>query len=189
MTAKRTRPTSPKPCRCSTFEVGEAFETTGCDRQTARLFAQGHDAKLVSFLVRAELDGKDIHWGRETGVLYSGDAVTAAQSVSLALAAKAGAMLAKAQERAAKKAAKTKKVEPEIDARELRDLDELEVDDLDSDPGVVDAPVPATGAHGQTIKVGRWTYPGTVMPDGVAIYHDKKGHRRVARKGEFRVVA
>ncbi|GIJ26563.1 hypothetical protein Vqi01_17250 [Micromonospora qiuiae] len=36
----------------------------------------------------------------------------------------------------------------------------------------------------QEIKVERWTYPGTPMPDGSAIYHDKKGNRKVAEKGK-----
>ncbi|MFE2612272.1 hypothetical protein ACFXA2_01480 [Micromonospora chalcea] len=121
--AKRTKVGKLGPCTCSKFEVGVTvdgpdgsepdvtIETTGCDRRTPRLFAQGHDAKLVSFLVRAELDGKEVRYGRGEGTVITSDAVTALKSVSEALAVKAAAMLAKAQERAAKKAA-SKKTEP-----------------------------------------------------------------------------
>lgn len=99
-----------KPCTCSTFEVGD-FEPnkdgaefrTECDRQTNRLFAQGHDAKLISFLVKGEIDGYTIR--NNGGVTFSG-AVAAAKSISQPLADKAATMLAKAKERADAKAAR-----------------------------------------------------------------------------------
>lgn len=111
MTAKtRTRAGKLVACKCRDFEAHAMvdgsdpdttqIETTGCERQTNRLFAQGHDAKLVSFLVRAELAGHAIHWGRSTGVLHSGDAVAAAQQISTALAIKTQNALNKAEEKA-----------------------------------------------------------------------------------------
>lgn len=126
--ANRTKPGKLGPCRCSIFEVGTTtdgpegtepevtIETTGCDRQTPRLFAQGHDAKLVSFLVRAEMAGKEVRYGRAEGVVVTSDAVTACKSVSEALGVKVAAMLAKAQERAAKKATRQPKPAPRVAA-------------------------------------------------------------------------
>ncbi|MFK4243542.1 hypothetical protein ACI2KV_11740 [Micromonospora chokoriensis] len=125
----RTKAGALKACRCSTFEVGTTtdgpdgsepdvtIETTGCTGQTPRLFNQGHDAKLVSFLVKAELEGKEVRYGRGEGVVTTSDAVTACKSISDALAVKAATMLAKAQERATKKAAKKQpKPQPRIAA-------------------------------------------------------------------------
>ncbi|WP_430783914.1 hypothetical protein [Actinoplanes sp. G11-F43] len=116
MTAKPTTPKTLKPCTCSLFEVGqygpdgsaESYEGngTGCDRQTKARFAQGHDAKLVGFLVRAELAGLEISQIEAgTRIAYAG-AVKAAQTVSEALAAKAARMLDGAKKKAEEKAAK-----------------------------------------------------------------------------------
>ncbi|MBQ1017749.1 hypothetical protein KBX71_07680 [Micromonospora sp. D93] len=119
----RTKAGKLGPCQCSRFEVGTTtdgpdgiepditIETTGCDRETPRLFAQGHDAKLVGFLVRAELEGKEVRYGRAEGVVISSDAVSALGTISDALAAKGAAMLASRRAKAATK--KTKKVEPQ----------------------------------------------------------------------------
>ncbi|WP_431876698.1 hypothetical protein [Micromonospora marina] len=180
--AKRTKVGKLGPCTCSKFEVGVTvdgpdgsepdvtIETTGCDKQTKRLFAQGHDAKLTSFLVRAEIDGKEVRYGRGEGTVITSDAVTALKSVSEALAVKAAAMLAKAQERAVKKAA-SKKTEPTPEPQPEQEA----------------APDNPHG-HGQRIKVGRWTYPATVMPQGSAVYHTPKGERRVAEAGKWSLV-
>jgi uncharacterized protein with WD repeat len=106
--AAPTTDKSLKSCRCSLFEVGE-FDaekdgpsfTTECDRQTNRLFAQGHDARLVSFLVKGQLDGYTI---RSTGGVTFPDAIAAAKSISDALAIKAATMLANAEAKAKAKA-------------------------------------------------------------------------------------
>lgn len=60
--AKTERPkASPKlhACRCAAFG-------TGCDSQTARVFAPGHDAKLGSLLQKAALAGELVR-DEETG--------------------------------------------------------------------------------------------------------------------------
>lgn len=85
-----------KPCDCAKFWAGittqpveggdlviEDERNTGCDSMTTRLFAPGHDAKLVSFLVAAELDGLELHDGEGT----SADAVTMLRNRGLTLLA------------------------------------------------------------------------------------------------------
>lgn len=115
-TAPAKKDTSLKTCRCSIFEVGteievdgqpdRTIETTGCDRQTNNAFAQGHDAKAVSFLVRAHLAGKTI-WKSDGGVLITfAGPVEAARSISAPLAAKAEKMLATAAKKADAKTAR-----------------------------------------------------------------------------------
>jgi hypothetical protein len=68
-TASRTRTTSLHGCACRMFEAGNRIDieggdvdfvdvrTTGCNASTTRLFAQGHDAKLVSLSARAPRGG------------------------------------------------------------------------------------------------------------------------------------
>lgn len=109
-------PKSLKDCACRSFEVGEEFETGGqpdrsiftteCDRSTHSVFAQGHDAKLVGFLVRAHLDGQTL-WRNAGGMLvtFSGP-VEAARTISEALAVKAEKMLATAKRKADERAAR-----------------------------------------------------------------------------------
>lgn len=90
----------PHPCLCSQFAVGEDIEdengqltrnefTTECDRTTQSTFAQGHDARLVSFLVSGELDGYLIYRADGEGQVTFTGAGHAAASISEALGAKA----------------------------------------------------------------------------------------------------
>jgi len=85
-----------KSCSCGKFWAGtttqpeeggdlviENERNTGCDAMTTRQFAPGHDAKLVSFLVAAELDGLELHDGEGT----SADAVTMLRNRGLGLLA------------------------------------------------------------------------------------------------------
>lgn len=115
-----------KDCSCGKFWAGtttqpeeggdlviENERNTGCDAMTTRQFAPGHDAKLVSFLVAAELDGLELHDGEGT----SADAVTMLRNRGLGLLAhkakraleiglrKAQAAKARAEAKAAKTAA------------------------------------------------------------------------------------
>lgn len=63
-------------CECASWTAGSGQQkrTTGCTATCTRQFAQGHDAKLVSFLVAAALGGLEVHDGRGT----SGDPATLA---------------------------------------------------------------------------------------------------------------
>ena len=100
-------------CACSAFEFGDADPeteidntyTTGCNAKTHSIFAQGHDAKLVGFLVRAELNGDEISYTSGGLRISPAGAVLAAGKISDALAAKAQAQLDAAHARLAKKAA------------------------------------------------------------------------------------
>jgi hypothetical protein len=179
MTAQTATKTAPapkslKPCSCRRFEVG-TFDadqpdapswTTDCDRSTHRLFAQGHDAKLVGFLVRGQLDGYEVR-STEGGVSVTyPDAVAAAGTISGALAAKARNMLRVAKEKADAKAQReaekaTKKAEKQAASKE---------------PGKIKA------------KVGRWEVEGTVT-EGRLTYTTKSGEEKTAEVGKWSSIA
>lgn len=160
MATKTTR------CLCSSFEFGvfdvETDEDYGtdCTQSTTKVFAQGHDAKLVGFLVRAELAGQEIRRG---SVHFAG-AVQAASSISSALAAKTQAQLDAAKARLAKKASKPLRGEVRIAKK---------------------AEAPAPTKREATIKIGRWTYDATIDPNGFALYNTKKGECKSAKPGEY----
>ena len=95
----------PEPCACSRFLLADvagasegeepALFDTECSSTTLRVFAQGHDARLVSFLVSGEIDGLQARENRN-GVVYTYDnAAHAAGSISGALGAKAEAAVAR----------------------------------------------------------------------------------------------
>jgi hypothetical protein len=169
MTAKtRTVKTALHDCECSNWEfnLGEPESdqdySTGCTAQTTRVFAQGHDAKLVGFLVRADIAGEDIS-KREGGMLvtYPG-AVEAAATISQALALKAEVQLVAQQKRLAKKASKKTAKKEETKVTYL----------------------PTTRAA--KIKVGRWTYDATIeLATGEATYTKKLGGAVTAKLGEY----
>ena len=159
MAAKMTR------CFCQTFSFGtfgpdgsaESFEDYGtdCNQSTTRVFAQGHDAKLVGFLVRAELAGEEIaivDGGMRTTFP---DAVHAAAKISEALAAKTQAQLDAAKARLAKAAAReaTKAAKKSAKAAE--------------------APKPAD--REATVKMGRWEYKAVIHPNGWATVTKRDG--------------
>lgn len=96
----------PHPCLCRFYVVGDAKDqdvrfTTECEAETKSVFTQGHDAKLVSFLVGAESDGYSI-WQRnadnETVVSWPG-AVEAATAISEKLGEKAKKAVVNVKER------------------------------------------------------------------------------------------
>lgn len=180
-----TNPTAPrtgslKPCSCRLFEAGNRVDvaggdvdfvdvkTTECKASTTRLFAQGHDAKLVSFLVAAELDGLEIalidqgtSWGR---------AQDAAATISEALAIKAANMIATAQAKADKKAAR--KTAPKTAERKLAEAAKV----------VETAPI----WRSAKIKVGRWTYDAQIeTATGDATYAAKLGGTKMVERGQY----
>lgn len=205
MATKTNTPNKNRPCACSNFEAHTRNEDpnqieilgTGCTRQTPRTFAQGHDAKLVSFLVAAELANLDIHSGRNSGVLRSHDgAYEAALAISDALGVKAEraintqlAKIAKAEARRAEKAnraaeraalaqakADGKRQQAE-DAAEEPTIDELieQVDEaIDVADGWIGATETATAEPAVVrIKVGRWEYDAILNDDWSATYTSK----------------
>lgn len=191
-TASRA-PRSLGPCACRSFEFGQ-FEPevdtdygTDCTESTKRTFAQGHDAKLVGFLVRAELAGDEIRVNRD-GVIHSFQgAVHAAASISEALADKAEKMLASRVAKAAAKANKRlpRKAAPvEVPAEIVPDEAPVEVE------AVIEQAEQNTAFNTQreaTIKVGRWTYDAVIdFVTGDATYRGKlRGEAKTAPAGTF----
>jgi hypothetical protein len=168
-------------CYCQNFEFGtydpeteqDDTYTTGCTQSTARVFAQGHDAKLVGFLVRAELAGEEIslvEGGMRTS--FAG-AVRAAGRVSDALALKAQAQLDAARARIAKAAAReaTKTARKSAKAAEpMAEVIEL-------------APIEAR------IKVGRWEYNAQIdRQTRVATYQGKLSGTKTAEEGKYTIL-
>lgn len=181
--------TKTKPCLCSTYEFGTTetdpntgepfFEgyTTGCRQTTTKIFAQGHDAKLVGYLVRAELAGEEINHN-SGGVTHTwGKAVAAALWTSEALALKAQAQLDATRARLAKKAATEAK-------KAARKSAKAAAEPVVEAPKAVVEVVPASDRQA-TIKVGRWTYLATIQADGNASYKTKLGQSKTALAGTY----
>lgn len=159
-------------CLCSAFSFGsygpdgsaDSFEDygTGCTQTTTNLFAQGHDAKLVGFFVRAELAGEEI--ATVTGGLRVtfGGAVQAAGTISEALAMKAQAQLDAAKARLAKKAA--------ADTRKVAKKSAKAVEAVEA-------------SRLANIKIGRWTYTARIdTATGEATYVKKNKGLPVSTK-------
>lgn len=145
MTAKPTAARKLRNCLCQTFEFG-VFDVetdddygTDCNQTTYNQFAQGHDAKLVGYMVRAELAGQEIRQGTHTFA----SAVQAAGSISGALALKAQAQLDAAKARLAKAAAR------EASRTARKSAKAVTVTETPKD-------------RKATIKRGRWTYAAVI---------------------------
>lgn len=164
-------------CFCQSFEFG-TFEvdsdtdyTTGCTESTARVFSQGHDAKLAGYLVRAELGGEEIR--RNNGGVTESfqNAVHAASVVSPAFAAKVQAMMDAAKRRMAKKALSAA-IKAAKASNKAAKAAEVEL-----------APIEAM------IKVGRWEYPAQIdRTTREATYTSKKGATKTIPQGEYTIV-
>lgn len=209
---------APKACACRRFEVGEEWEengqpmrgddTTGCEQTTLSTFAQGHDAKLVSFLVQAELDGNTI-WSTDGGLLIThGGAESAAATISAPLAAKAKAALergvaasntrkerealkdtARKAKAAAKAAAKVEKERKAAETKAAKDAKTAKPQaEVVAGSQEGDTPQPREGLS--SIKVGRWTYDDAVIDPqtGVASYRDGKGELHEVEQDGYRLL-
>lgn len=175
-------------CFCQSFEFGnygadgsaESYTsyTTECSESTGRVFAQGHDAKLAGFLVRAEMAGDEISIV-EGGMRVSTDAVRMALKVSEAFASKVAAMLDAAKARVAKKAAKAAgKVARKSAERVLAEAAKVVIPEP-----IVLAPIEAR------IKVGRWTYDARIDRETrVASFTTKLGQAKTAAEGTYSVL-
>lgn len=153
-------------CACSAFEFGlisgdeteNDSYTTGCNAKTHSIFAQGHDAKLVGYLVRAELNGDEISYTSGGLRISPAGAVLAAAKISDALAAKAQAQLDAAHARLAKKAAARAAAAARKSAK------------------AATAIAPAPPVRKATIKKGRWTYEAQIdEATGWATFINRKG--------------
>lgn len=224
-TAKTTK-TEPTACACSQFEaldlndVTEADVEAGdiqtfatdCTASTRNVFAPGHDAKLKSFLIKAELAGLEIR-RMQGGMAINADAVSHANEFGFGHMVAAGIEKgrAKAEARAARKAAKATKTVAEHGRAKAKSLAETvaaeqakhqaeqtaKVAELQAAAEWDDAPAAPVAdtewadahtdedkaAYGEPTKakVGRWTYEGTVF-NGEFTYTDGKGKTQTTRK-------
>ncbi|MER6329239.1 hypothetical protein ABT298_07855 [Streptomyces sp. NPDC001034] len=176
--AENATATEQNPCECSRYSVlvnvREAENgdlvwdeelTTGCAAGARKLFAQGHDAKLKSFLIRAGAAGHEVR--REDGGMVSvADAATHANHYSFGHLVVAG--IERAEAKAAAKADRLAKKEQARHAVKRTRKIRAEL---------------AEAAKPKTVmaKVGRWTYEGTVQ-NGEFTYADAKGNKKTAAK-------
>lgn len=207
-----------KPCFCGYFEVGnfdpdvkdedaEIF-TTGCSQTTKRTFAQGHDARLISFLVDGYFDGYDLRLVENGVAVTFGTPAEAAARASDALRIKAekatetrsikkAAIDQRKQEREAKKVATAEakaaaKVEREAKAEQAK-ADKEAAKAAKPQAEVVagsqegDAPELPEGVT--KIKVGRWEYNAFIDADtGAATFVDGKGDEQTVERDGYRLL-
>ena len=177
-------------CECQNWFFGtygedgsaESFEDygTNCTQTTGRTFAQGHDAKLVGFLVRADLAGEEIAKVDGGMRVTFQNATHAAGTISEALAAKADAMMAAAIARLQKKSNTSKSAVKiaEMLAEGVREDEREEAAEL------VEQVRQATTPRATRGKVGRWVYDGTEQ-DGRFTYSKKFGGEATVEAGNW----
>lgn len=180
---KAAKNTETRPCRCSIYtavtaeitdEHGEMVDIeeigTGCTATTKNEFAQGHDAKLKSFLIKAGIRGLEVA-KVEGGLRMSSDAANMAREYGFADMVVEGirkgvAKALAAQDRANRKhEAQAAKAAPKAKAPA-----EPVVEVVDTARDVI-------------AKVGRWTYKGT-EDQGTFTYQSKLGGRKTTDKYE-----
>lgn len=194
-------------CLCSTYELvdrkdPDSLFSTGCSQTTKSQFAQGHDAKLVSFLVEGFMDGYAIRQLVDGKYVSRVTPEEAARVASTKLGDKAAAATQNATDRQAVKdarakereAAKAKKAEEKA-ARDAKKAEEKAT--KANEPKAVGAEVIAgssegdqsTPAEGQVkIKVGRWEYNATIDGEGNASYVDGSGAAQTVERDGYRLL-
>ncbi len=192
---------APRPCICSTFEIGSdgVRETTGCTQESVRGFAQGHDAKLASFLVTAFAERQEIRENTPEGTKVHPTPSAAVADISAALQTKVERMtenaVSKRAARLAREAARAQaKAEREAEAK--RKKDEREAKKAEAKPPrevgakVTEGTVVNDGpSRFSTIKVGRHEYEADINPDTkVATYRDQDGVEQTREEGAYRLL-
>ncbi len=161
--------------------LDEATESTGCNATTRNDFAQGHDAKLKSHLIRWGSLGLEVVYV-EGGLRVGTDAQNVANRYGFGHMVQAGIAKAVAKREAAKaradakhaKAAEREALKAEVKAV----LAEAPVEPV----AVVEV---VNTAREVVAKVGRWTYAGTEdTADGTFTYKNKVGQRKTTDKYE-----
>lgn len=135
-----------RKCLCSAYAIvttdGDGVierGTLGCDAETSAKFAPGHDARLKSMLIKAGAVGATVIKSTDEGDIEM-TAVEAAKEYGFADTVAAGV-----ERHAAKLAVKAEKAAARVEAKQAQRV----------------APGPAKA------KVGRKTYEGTVLDDGL----------------------
>lgn len=202
-------PKVPHACLCSFYEVRGATDdeifSTGCEQTTQSTFAQGHDARLVSFLVDGYFDGYKLWFVKDGEVEYAtpaGAAAVASEALrdkavkatanrqqredgkAQRLAEKEAAKAARAAEKAAKAAAK-EEAKAKAEAEKASAPKPVGVEVVAGSAEGDSAPAP----EGQVkIKVGRWEYNATIDDEGNATYVDGKGDEQVVERDGYRLL-
>lgn len=191
-------------CLCSTFQIVDPADKDNvfepeCGQTTKSKFAQGHDAKLVSFLVGGYIDGYGIQRIADGKPVLFQTPADAVRPVSEPLAKKAEAATENAKAKAAaKKAAKddreTKKAARLQEAADRKAAAEkAKADKKAAAPAKNTGEVVAGSREGdetqlefgqQIIKVGKFEYVATVGEDGSVTYIDGAGETQVRAAGD-----
>lgn len=206
-------PRVPRACHCQTYEVADPKDAdsvfaTGCTQTTGATFAQGHDARLVSFLVDGYFDGYQIRQAlpgetSSTTVVHDTPA-DAVKAVSEALAEKANkATLNRkaqrdgvAERKAARDALKAKKLADKEAAAKAREAAKAEA--KAAGPKATGAEVVAGSVTGDVapleagqarIKVGKFEYAAEVDDEGNATYVDGAGDKQTVNRDGYRLLA
>lgn len=199
----------PHACYCQTYEVydpkdAESVFATGCEQNTKATFAQGHDARLVSFLVDGHFDGykiRQIHGDQPVEHDTPADAVNHV-SVPLAEKANKATLNRKAKiDGAAERAANRDKLRLERQAKKEADK---KAKQAEKEAAKADGPK-ATGAEvvagSQTgdlpelpegharIKVGKFEYTAAIDDEGNATYVDGAGDEQVVNRDGYRLLS
>lgn len=208
----------PHACLCSTFVVGEEYQNesdetvtstmgTDCTQTTMSSFAQGHDARLVSFLVQAEFDGNKI-WEKSSDQVFEySSAAHALGGHSNALAKKAELAIERLKTAAAARKARTDKLTEARNAkaadkaarkaeREAAKAEKKAADEAAkaNQPRKVAAEVREGSQEGDTpnglakIKIGRYEYEATIDEAGTAEYVDNEGQTVTREFGAYRLL-
>jgi hypothetical protein len=195
------------PCLCQFYEVYdpkdvEAVFTTGCEASTKATFAQGHDARLVSFLVDGKGDGYEIRVVKDGKTTSYDTPAEAVADVSNALQGKAEKAWdnkrAKTVAVAERKAARDKLKADKAAAKAKADEERAAAKAAKADgPKATGAEVVAGSAEGEqaelqpgqaVIKVGRWEYVANITGDGTAIYTDGKGKEETRERDGYQLL-
>lgn len=152
------------PCQCSSYAVqvvtdeGEQRQALDCDVETGGKFAPGHDAKLKSMLIGAGGAGHQVVKVTDEGEQLM-SAIDAANEYGFGPSVQKG--IDKAAERAEAKRQREAERVAKLEAKKL-------------EPGAV------------TAKVGRKTFEGEVLEDGLTLSYADDGEIKETQK--FRVV-
>ncbi len=200
----KAAPRAPHSCLCGSYEMvdtkdADVIFSTGCDQTTYSTFAQGHDARLVSFLVEGYFDGYQLRQVVAAGKprIFATPAEAVAD-VSNALQSKAEKATANRQEKldaqAARQAERDRIKAEKVAAKEKAKADKA---DKAAEPKAAGAEVVAgsqTGdlpelAEGQArIKGGRWEYVADIDAEGVATYTDGSGEVQTRERDAYQLL-
>lgn len=188
----------PNPCYCQAFEVrgkdeDEVF-ATGCEATTKSTFAQGHDARLVSFLVDGYFDGYTLHTvvnGTHASYATPEDAARTASEPLAQKAKKAtenrkAKLDAKTEAAAAKEKVKAEKAAAKLKAAADKAAAKKNGGEVVAGSQTGDLPELAEGQA--RIKVGRYEYVATVDESGVATYTDGKGETQTRERDGYQLL-